>query len=320
LAKFERGLSPDFVKALKHLADTKSWWQDVLHDDKLLIAIRKEKMNVYWRGQSIFNVGFNKEEGVTVSTHCKYLLDPAASSQAQINPEGTFVLSADPIMHLYEGNKTLQKLKRAAEVYAGDEKIGVHSIVKFNSDVIDVEVAIDARDLPTFRKVPRIDIAALKQRDDYVELVFWEAKLFHNGELRATVFEAEAERPVNANGFEYEQSTEDSLPRVMKQLSEYREALDAYRVDIIRSYTNVAKNLVDIAGMSGSKHKVGATISDVARGNELKIGHTPEVGLLIFGLDADQKAGRIWNEHLNRLRNEGKFPIVQRGSAKGLKL
>ena len=81
---------------------------------------------------------------------------------------------------------TLSKLKRAADLFSGMEKQGVHAIAQANENIVDVEIMLDATDLPTARDYPRIDIAAFEQRSDGVELVFWEAKLFANKELRAS--------------------------------------------------------------------------------------------------------------------------------------
>jgi hypothetical protein len=64
-------------------------------------------------------------------------------------------------------SSTLEKLKKAADTFSGQEKPGVHAIVLAKENVIDVEVRLDAS---------RLDIAALEQRPEGIELVFWEAK------------------------------------------------------------------------------------------------------------------------------------------------
>lgn len=53
---FRRGLSDEFVAALADLAAEGGWWADVLADTQLVIAVRDERLNVYWHGQSLFDV------------------------------------------------------------------------------------------------------------------------------------------------------------------------------------------------------------------------------------------------------------------------
>jgi hypothetical protein len=215
----------------------------------------------------------------------KYLLDPALKERIPMNADGAFAVNPKtiPILSRYEGSGTLEKLKKAADLFSGEEKQGVHAIVLANENVIDVEVRLDAKDLDTKRDGPRIDVAALQRRsEDIFELVFWEAKLFANKELRAS------------DGLE---------PKVIRQIEEYQKAIGARRCDIISAYSNVAKNLVAIANMSNAMRKVGDSIKDVAEGAELKIDSSPHVGVVIFGFDADQKDERgIGHKHFKRLQ------------------
>jgi hypothetical protein len=68
MGQFMKGLSPEFLNALAQLAKKGGWWKDVLADKQLIIGIRNEKLDVYWHGQSILNVGFGRD-GVKVTTH-----------------------------------------------------------------------------------------------------------------------------------------------------------------------------------------------------------------------------------------------------------
>ena len=142
---------------------------------------------------------------------------------------------------------TLSKLKRAADLFSGMEKQGVHAIAKANENIVDVEIRLDATNLDTKRDQPRIDIAAFEQRSDGVELVFWEAKLFANKELRASG---------------------SSEPKVVGQIKEYKQVLQARQTEVLSSYRRVAKNLVTIAEMSGGDRKVGPAIRAVAKREE----------------------------------------------------
>jgi len=286
MGQFVKGLSPEFVNALAQLAEKGGWWKDVLADKQLIIGIRNAKLDVYWHGQSIFNVGFGKN-GIKVNTHIKYLLDPDLSERPPMEDDGSFFIKQNttPILSRYDDCVTLKKIKKAADLFSGDEKQGVHAIVLANENVIDVEIRLDAKDLDTARDGPRLDIAALERRpDEVVELVFWEAKLFANKELRAR----------------------DSLePKVLKQIREYKEAIEKYRFDIISAYRTVAQNLVEIAKMSDGVREVGPLIQAVAKGAELTISSPPHVELVIFGFDADQKAeSGIGHKHFKKLQDK----------------
>lgn len=221
VTEFKRGLSPKFIDALGvlALAKTNCWWKDVLADPTLLIGIRNEAFDVYWHGQALFCATYTGR--VLVTTHVKYLLDPDRSDRVPLNEDRWAALLTEPMIKRYGGRETLEKMKRAADLFAGDEKRGVHAIALANDNIIDVEIQLDARKLGTERKEPRIDIAALKETADGIELVFWEAKLFANKELRAKG---------------------DSKPDVVEQIEEYRKVLAHYRPSVISSCICVAKN------------------------------------------------------------------------------
>jgi hypothetical protein len=297
---FTKGLSDNFMAALAELAKKSGWWQDVLADASLIIGVRDERFDVYWNGQSLFNADFQGGR-VNVNTHVKYLLDPDRSDRVVLNENGTFNEVSTPMLARYASG-TLGKLKRAADLFSGMEKQGVHAIAKANENIIDVEIRLDATNLDAKRDQPRIDIAALEQRSDGVELVFWEAKLFANKELR---------------------SSRSSQPKVVGQIKEYKQVLEARRTEVLSSYRRVTKNLVTIAEMSGGFRKVGAAIRAVAEGEEkLKMSSPAHVGLVIFGFDADQKAeGGIGHKHFEKLNEQlGAKSVRAGGKADGLKL
>ena len=299
MCEFKRGLSENFITALAELARKPGWWQDVLADASLIIGIRNEVFDVYWHGQSIFHADF-KGRRVNVNTHVKYLLDPDRSDRVALNENGAFHVVSTPMLASYASG-TLSKLKRAADLFSGMEKQGVHAIAQTNENIIDVEIRIDAKDFDTKRKQPRIDIAAFEQRSNGVELVFWEAKLFANKELRA-------DGPAS--------------PEVVGQINEYKQVLQARQTEVLSSYRRVAKNLVKIAEMSDGLRKVGHAIRAVADGGELRMSSPANVGLVIFGFDADQKKkGGIGHKHFEKLKNQLVENSVRvRGDADGLKL
>jgi hypothetical protein len=94
------------------------------------------------------------------------------------------------------------------------------------------------------------------------------------------------------------------------------------RLEVISSYCRVAANLAAIAEMSNRARLVGPLIQAVADGAKPNMNTPPQVGLVIFGFDADQKRkGGIGDKHLTKLK-ELLAPqhVLARGEADGLKL
>lgn len=285
------------MAALAALAQKPGWWQDVLADASLIIGIRDEEFDVYWNGQSIFHADFQGKR-VNVNTHVKYLLDPDRSDRVDLKEDGRFHVVASPMLASYAPG-TLKKLKTAADLFSGTEKQGVHAIAQANENIIDVEIRLDAKGLDTKRKQPRIDIAAFEQRSDVVEVVFWEAKLFVNKELRAS----------------------GSAP-VVSQIEEYKRVLEARQTEVLSSYRRVANNLAAIAKMSNSVRQVGPAIRAVAGGAEMRMSSPAKVGLVVFGFDDDQKAdGGYGHTHFKKLKDQlGEKSVRACGKADGVKL
>lgn len=298
--EFKRGLSENFMAGLAELAQKPGWWQDVLADASLIIGIREEELDVYWHGQSIFHADFRGGR-VNVNTHVKYLLDPDRDDRVSLKEDSTFHVVLTPMLTSYSSGM-LSKMKRAADLFSGMEKQGVHAIAKANENIVDVEISLDAKGLGTKRKEPRIDIAAFEQRSDGVELVFWEAKLFINPEVRA-------KGPAS--------------PKVVGQINEYIYVLQERPTGVLPSYERVAKNLVEIAEMSSGVRKVGSAIRAVAEGEKLKMSSPAKVGIVIFGFDADQKVkGSIGDIHFKKLKVQlgAKTTVRACGEAGDLKL
>src|ERR1700730_8923087 len=140
---FNRGLSEAFIDLLHAEAEKAGWWRDLLDDKTLLIGVREEYLNVYWQGQALFTVR-RVANMLRVTTHEKFLLDPGLKGQVGL-ADGKFVvegLHAKGFMSQFEAGKTLPKMKRAAELFAGNEKKGCHVIAQRNAVVIDFEVTL----------------------------------------------------------------------------------------------------------------------------------------------------------------------------------
>ena len=129
-----------------------------------------------------------------------------------------------------------------------------------------------------------LDLAALEKYGDEVRLVFWEAKHFANGELRA----------------------KSPPARVVRQVQIYKKYLSSQgnRETIERNYTKVAENLVEIKRM-GWKRELSSLITDVGtHKRKLTLGAEPAVGLIIFGFDAAQLNSPVWLGHFEPLREK----------------
>jgi hypothetical protein len=302
---FEHALNATFIAKLAAEAEKKGWWADVLADPKLLIALRGSYLNVYWRGQSLFCVK-STPLGVTATTHEKYLVDPKLASQVPLK-DGEFdiktLVDKGGFIRRYVREKTLTKMKTTADLFSGLEKTGCHEIAVAvrNSGIIDVEIAFPGKvsldDGGRDKQAPRIDIAAFETHGDEARLVFWEAKHYSNGELRAEI----------------------GPPRVLRQVKIYRKYLSENRKAVEDSYTKVAENLVSIANM-GWKRQLSPLINDVGTGKRrLTLGAEPKVGLIIFGFDSAQRDHPGWKGHLERLKGEIN-DIRSTGDAKGIRL
>ena len=100
----------------------------------------------------------------------------------------------------------INALKKAAKPYAGDGKTGVHNIVLANWNVVDLEIAfVTSSSDEADKSASFIDFAALQKTGRGFEIVFFEAKHFSNGALRASG---------------------DAVPKVIGQIERYKNLLE----------------------------------------------------------------------------------------------
>jgi hypothetical protein len=307
VATFDRAMAPAFIEKLKaeYQADTGDWWRDILRDKSVVIASRGTSLDVYWFGARLFHVIFTNG-ALSISTHEKYLLDPALKDQISMRNGrfGVEALRTRGFIETYAQGRTLEALKKAAGPYMGAEKRGCHEIAVHNSSVIDCEIGFPRPRDPAGNLAPespgRADIACLEEHGQDARLVFWEAKIFANKELRS----------------------DNGQPKVCDQIARYRRYLQEHQGPILESYTKVAKNLVALRDM-GWVREQSSLVQEVAAGTRrLVMGETPKVGLLVFGFDAAQRDGKDWSKHrkvlCDRLGGASNFMAV--GSPKGLTL
>jgi hypothetical protein len=301
--RFKRGLDKPFLLKLEVLAKETVWFADVLADPDLILGIRDNYVNVYWRGQSLFKIDWNgADRPLKVSTHPKYLIDPELPEALQLVGEAFDVGGHQALTTKYVGPATLKNMKSAAKLYCGDEKKGVHALIRANPDVIDTEVTFNnkKREDEKERLLPRIDIACFEEEDGEILLRFWEAKLYENGEIRAEG---------------------DTEPPVLAQVRGYRKLVEKHRDEIIESYQKVARNLVEIAGWPGCKRKLGDLIKQVAGGGRsFTIGNPRSVGLVVYKFDDAQKKSSRWTKDMAKLERETLMPLCRVGDPKGFKL
>lgn len=231
------------------------------------------------------------------------MVDPELASQVTLADRNFDIssLAEKGFIRRYEGSATIAKMKAVAGLFSGLEKTGCHEIAVRNAGVVDCEIAFPGKvsldDGGDDKQAPRIDIAALESYGDDARLVFWEAKHFSNGELRA----------------------EDGMAPVLRQVKIYKKYLSENRDSIERSYTRLAKNLVSLGSM-GWKRQLSPLISDVATGKRsLTLGTEPVVGLVVFGFDSAQRDHTGWKKHRARLEKEV-LPVRAAGDAKNVRL
>ena len=289
---FKRGLNEAFVNYLNEEYERAGWWRRVLHDRNLFIGIRDNYLNVYYQGNSILLLTLDRGHLVG-KTHYKFLRRENMRSPYIRSLNGQAQVSQSSLPRLFiQDLSNLRSLKAACRPYAGVEKGGVHDIIKSNWNVVDVEIALTGQKDDELKPTAlRVDFAALQEKTESIELVFFEAKHFSNPELRA-----------NGSG----------TPRVVGQVQRYQKLVERYREQIESSYRRICQNLVALKGLRAPK-----IVREVAEGKKpLRISNQPR--LVIFGFDEDQKNGKVWTHHRNKLCDMiGRNRVLLRGNAKG---
>ena len=275
--RFSRGISDYFVSALNDEYRKDGWWRNIADDRETFLAIRDDYVNVYYRGCSLLLLKLNGN-GLEGSVDYKYLLRP----DSQGANRSIKVVDGKPDLRQYSSRFLLDDLanvndlKRAVEPYAKEEKTGVHDIILGNPNVVDVEVAISDGG-----RVRRIDMAALHKVSQGFEIRFYEAKPFSDKRLRA----------------------EEGMPEVIDQINTYDGLLKAQRTDIEKSYLQVCRNLSALDGVAERRPECHKLRKEIAR-ESVQLHINTEPRLLVFGFDADQRDGRTWKPHREKLLAE----------------
>jgi hypothetical protein len=286
---FKRGISEDFVKALK------GWnhWEEIIKDPDLFVAIRDEYINIYFQGCSLFKISWNEE--LLFETHYKYLVRPSWKNP-YVSWQGDTPAIKDRVNEILIDKLNVDSLKKSSSWYAEAEKEGIHKILRSNKNVVDVEVALSPEsEVETVsedqkgrskRVADRIDFAAIQKKDGRPCIVFFEAKRFDNGELKA----------------------KEGEPRAFHQIGKYQKFIKDNESAIGTSYPRVCKNLVDLA-----PNRYDQLVRDAADSPEA-LTVDSEVRLVVFGYDKDEDEGDVWNKHKKRLRDHFKDRLLLKGS------
>ena len=291
---FDRGISNEkFVDALK------KWprWKDIISDKDLFVGIRKEYINIYYQGCSLFKISY-KEPQLILETHYKYLVHPNVKKPL-VSWEGEHPAVKDRVDEILIHEFKLDLLKKSSSSYAEAEKVGVHNILKSNGNVVDVEVALSPKsddeiededqNIKGKRVADRIDFAAIQRKDGEARIVFFEAKRFNNGELRSQIFK----------------------PAVIEQVKRYEAFIKEYRENIEESYRKVCNNLFELA-----PERIDDLVKEVA-GGSMQLAVDPDVRLVIFDYTAAQDDGKDWKKHKEILEEHFKSRLLMKGKPRG---
>lgn len=275
---FIRGIDQLFVDRLNEEYEAGGWWKAIADDRELFVAIRKDYINVYWKGNSLLKLWLEGNDLVG-KIHYKYLLHPESTQPYVKVINGQARLGSETSLFMPDFTH-LTGLKRTANAYSGEEKESVHQILIHNPNVIDVEIAFSAENEKLGRATAsRIDFAALRFEQSGPEIVFFEAKLFANKELRA-------------NG--------EGVP-VLNQLRRYQNFLRDGQADLVRSYRKVCGNLISLKGIENRYAPMLDMMKDIAE-NKCNFSIRENVRLVIFGFDIDQRDGANWAVHREKLK------------------
>ena len=289
MGKFKRGLSQAFIAALNakydqedsQASDGRSWWRRLADDPELCLGIRDESLNVYHKGNSLLRLTYPKRS-LHAEIHYKYLLAPSRPHSYITLVDGKSAAPPDETYFLHDlRTLTPARLKRASDPYTSQEKQGVHAILRSNPNIIDIEIAVEGEPKKegseSKQKVKRIDFATLTTKPGEVEMVFFEAKLFANAELR---------------------SRGKKKSPVVDQIESYERLLDKHHEAIEYEYRNACANLIGLKG-KGLSARLLAAAGLVCAGKPITVNKRPR--LVIFGFDEDQRDGANWKRDYEKL-------------------
>lgn len=287
MAHFQRKLPEHALRTTRTLASSGSWMGDLLAEwapsgtcGSLRLAVRNGYLNFYRLGQSVSKVDFpQRRETATNTVHHKYVI-PEEDGQRYLKIHPAEGLDDAGKTCEWGGSTMLASWIAEAACHADDEKKRIDALLDHSPRVIDLEIALPARQRGD--SAPRIDIAALEDPSDGhpARVVFWEVKRINDARLRSIC---------EPKVLEQLRAYEDYVLRSNRQVFE-----DAYRnvCCILSQFHDIASHLWD------SPRPLDRLVRDVAKGAGLEVDTKPR--LLVIN-DECEKSN--WDDHLRKLRN-----------------
>jgi len=320
---FKRTIGRDVDARLEKLSQH-GWWKDLLTLWKpagypsgeygLRLAIRNGTMNFYRKGQSIAKVGFDKDREPYLELHLGYVKATSGLGDHHVRVYGHkySCRTLPEEIGRYEGGATLRQwIKNAENIRVREkEKEFVDQLLDATPNAIDMEMA-----LPGFRAVDsareskrlkasadkkiaiRVDLVTLESNTSGASIVFWEAKMMDNDELRCNG-EKDPELFGQIKDYKYWLSREGRVAQVATAYQETCEQLVAIHAQAIRLGLGVGQ--------------LGDVIRSVAEKKPaLQVDCCPRV---VIG---DQDQDKSWEEngHARKLEDAEYFVQVVHGEA-----
>lgn len=291
-----RGLSDDFINEFNHEYDKAAWLYELVNDKEIFTVIRNGSISFYSRGCSIIKLTFNRRHKcLTGGTHYKYLLKPEIEGDCYIkfNNDGG-VKDPDVLPNLLVNDlHDIKTLKKTVKPFAIGEKVQSYKIIRKHSNIIDTEIELGEHSF--------IDLAAIKEGNEGAEITFYEVKLFGKPELRM-------------------QNTEKGITH---QMLKYTDRINKNRDLLTKSYRKVCENIVALKGVGDSGNQYSSNVMDlinrVAK-NELELFIRGEPWLIVTQFDRDQRNGKAWKPHKERLKKEFGKRLMLVGDGRNVRL
>lgn len=234
-------LTKDVVKDTPLLQHLLALWApagtDSREGQRLRLAIRNNYVNFYAHGQSLAEVKFHLlQNKFTFRVHKKYC---GKGDNVRDYVSVGLQTSAKELEAWRETALALNNKKA--------EKMFVDALIAANESAIDMEMAFPgAVNAEGNKAAPRADLVLLEPCVGGHRIVFWEAKLSTNPEVRA------------------KGHTE---PKVLRQLQKYRDWFsDERQAEVIDAYRNACKLFVQFQNLSKRDTPLGKVITAVAAG------------------------------------------------------
>ena len=210
--QFRRVLRQNLIDELNNLYKNKdSWWHKIVEDKEAMILIRNSRLHVLVNGGFLLQISMGASGNLVCKIHEDFLnlrneKDPYI---AITDDETTPPKRVEGLRGL---EKHYQKVKQRIKIFTGSEKKAVQNIALSIKQIIDLEVGLEGEKKKNASRkgAQRVDMTGIT---DDGTLVFFEAKLFGNKEIRAKV-----------------------RPDVVGQLRKYEKLLEKYQKEILNGY------------------------------------------------------------------------------------